>query len=188
MSYLLNAVYVIVFALFLPRILHELLAKGKRRGGWTQKLLGMVPVRDGHGPCVWFHAVSVGEVLLLRDLIGRFAQRHPDWTICLSTTTKTGMEMARRHFGSYTLFYFPFDFTWAVNRALARVRPSMVVLAEQELWPNFIRAAARCGARVLVVNGRMSPRSADRYRLARPLLRNALSHIDAVAAQTDQYA
>ncbi len=188
MSFLLDVVYLAGLILFLPRLLYEALRRGKVRQGLMQKFLGDVPRRRSCGPCVWFHAVSVGEVLMLRQIVQRFAERHADWSVAISTTTSSGMEMARKHFPDRLVFYFPLDFSWAVDRALRRVRPDLVVLAEQELWPNFILAAGRAGAKVAVINGRMSPRSVRRYRLAFPLLRPALRRIDRLGAQTVPYA
>src|SRR5206468_5001757 len=108
---------------------------------------------------VWFHGVSVGEIHLLRTVVAAFRRRCPGRVCAISTTTDTGHDEARRCFPDLPVFYFPFDFSWAVRRTLAEVRPALVVLAEGELWPNFLLAAREQGVPVAVVNGRMSPRS-----------------------------
>ncbi len=185
---LLDIFYLLALVLAAPWLLYKAMRTGKYRAGLAQKFFGLVPPRESDRPCVWFHAVSVGEVLMLRRVVALFAQRRPDVDIVVSTTTNTGMELARQHFGNYTLFYFPLDLSWSVRRAIRRVRPTLVVLAELELWPNFIRAARRSGARVSVINGRMSPQSFRGYHRVRFLMRGLLADIEAFAVQTPEYA
>jgi 3-deoxy-D-manno-octulosonic-acid transferase len=132
--------------------------------------------------------VSVGEIHLLRQVIAAFRKRHPDWQCLVSTTTDTGMEEARKHFPDLTAFYWPLDFTWAVHRALGRVQPALIVLAEGEVWPNFLVAAGRHGVPVAVINGRMSPRSYRRYRSFRALALPLLRRIALFAMQNEAYA
>jgi len=138
--------------------------------------------------CLWLHAVSVGEVNLLAPLLKRIEKEHPDWECVVSTTTMTGMALARKKYPNNTVFYCPLDFSWAVKNALRRIRPDVLVLAELELWPNLIRAAKRQGARVAVVNGRLGEKSFRGYRRIRPLVAGLLRKIDLVAAQDDTYA
>jgi 3-deoxy-D-manno-octulosonic-acid transferase len=106
----------------------------------------------------------------------------------ISTTTDTGYAEAAKHFADLTVFYWPFDFSWAVRRALREVQPSLVVLAEGELWPNFLFEAKRMGVPVAVINGRMSPRSERNYRRFGPLTRKIMRCVTAFAAQTEEYA
>src|SRR5207248_206498 len=131
------------------------------------------------------HGVSVGEIHLLRPVVAQFRQRHPDWDCVLSTTTDTGFEEARKHFPELSIFSWPLDFSWAVRRALRRVNPSLVVLAEGELWPNFLAAAKSRGLPVAVVNGRLSPRSFRRYQHLGRLARRLFTHVDLFAVQTE---
>src|SRR5262249_13911728 len=145
-------------------------------------------LRTGTAPCVWFHGVSVGEIHLLRQVVAGFRRRHPGWECVISTTTDTGYEEACKRFVDLTVFYWPLDFTWAVRRALRRVNPNLVVLAEGELWPNFLRAAERQGVPVAVINGRMSPRSFRRYRHLSSLVRPLFRRLRLCAVQTQEYA
>jgi 3-deoxy-D-manno-octulosonic-acid transferase len=137
---------------------------------------------------VWFHAVSVGEVLLLRPLVAEMQRRRPRWDIVISTTTQTGHAVARRTFPDLVTFFAPLDFSWAVRRSLSRVRPTVLALVELELWPNWVRAAKAAGAKVAVVNGRLSERSHRGYRRIRPLLAPTLRRLDLVAVQDEEYA
>ncbi|HWB10716.1 MAG TPA: 3-deoxy-D-manno-octulosonic acid transferase [Pirellulales bacterium] len=188
MRYLLNLAYLALIVLASPLLLRRAVAHGKYRQGWRQKLFGFVPRREGDAPCLWFHAVSVGEVNLLAPLLAELARRQPRWQCVLSTTTITGLATAQKKYPALTVFYCPLDFTWAVRTALRRIRPSCLVLAELELWPNLIAAARRSGARVAVVNGRLSERSFQGYRRLRWLIGPSLKRLDLVAVQNDDYA
>jgi 3-deoxy-D-manno-octulosonic-acid transferase len=187
-SYLLNLVYLVVLLVASPYLLVQAIRKGKYREGFAEKLWGLVPRRTSQGRCVWLHAVSVGEVNLLAPLLTRIARERPDWQCVLSTTTMTGMALARKKYAGLTTFYCPLDFSWAVRTAMRRVRPDLLVLAELELWPNLIRAAREVGARVAIINGRLSEHSFRGYRRIRPLLGRVLEQIDVVAVQDETYA
>jgi 3-deoxy-D-manno-octulosonic-acid transferase len=188
MSFFLDALYLALLVLASPVLVYKALATGKYRRGMWRKLTGPAFDRPDDRPCVWFHGVSVGEVHLLRQIVAAFRRRHPDWQCVVSTTTDTGFDEARKHFPELPVFFWPFDFSWAVRRALRRVRPSLVVLAEGELWPNFLLAARRQGVPVAVINARMSPRSFRRYRRLGGLARRLLGRVDLFVAQTAEYA
>jgi 3-deoxy-D-manno-octulosonic-acid transferase len=188
MAYLLNFIYGLVLLIATPWLVFQSLFRGKYRSGFAAKFLGAVPVRVGARPCIWFHAVSVGEVNLLAVLLQQVSQERPDVECCISTTTVTGYDLAKQKYKEHTVFYCPLDFSWAVWRAMRRIRPSLLVLAELELWPNLIRAAAEHGAKVAIVNGRLSERSFRGYHRIRRLLRSTLDRIDCIAVQTAEYA
>jgi 3-deoxy-D-manno-octulosonic-acid transferase len=187
MAYLLNLLYVALLIVASPWLVVAAIRQGKYRTGWSEKFLGLVPRRDSQVPCAWIHAVSLGEVSLIASLVAEIRRRHPDWDIVISTTTLTGYSLARSRYAQYSLFYCPLDFSWAVRRALRRVRPALLVLAELELWPNLISEARRAGCKVAIVNGRLSDRSFRGYRRFRPLVRRLLAKVDLVAAQNALY-
>jgi 3-deoxy-D-manno-octulosonic-acid transferase len=188
MPYLLNALYLLALLALSPWLLYKALTTGKYRRGLWCKFTGRAWLRASDAPCAWFHGVSVGEIHLLRQVVARFHQQHPDWVCVISTTTDTGFDEARRRFPDQPVFFWPFDFTWAVRRALRRVNPSLVVLAEGELWPNFLVAAKRRRIPVAQINGRMSPRSFGRYRRLAFLARPLFARFDLCAVQTEEYA
>ncbi len=188
MAYLLNLVYLLLLVVASPWLVCAAVRKGKYREGFGAKLLGRVPIRQGTERCVWLHAVSVGEVNLLGPLLVQLEQQYPDWVYVISTTTKTGFELAKKKYAPRTVFYCPFDFSWAVRTAMKRIRPNLLVLAELELWPNLIWAAKKHGAKVAVVNGRLSDRSFRGYCRIRPLVARLLQSLDSIAAQNDEYA
>jgi 3-deoxy-D-manno-octulosonic-acid transferase len=188
MPLVLNLVYLSLLLAFAPVLILKSWRSGRYREGWSEKVLGKAPWRIGDRPCVWFHAVSVGEVLLLRPLLEELARRRPGWELVVSTTTTTGLALARRTYPDLVTFYAPLDFSWATRRAVSRVRPTVLALVELELWPNLVRAAKEAGAGVAIINGRLSNRSHRGYRRLRGPLGPTLRRLDAVAAQTEEYA
>ena len=149
--------------------------------GWTMRL-GRYPepvVRSlGGRRTIWVHAVSVGEVLAARPLLAALRQAAPAEPVVLSTITPSGFAMAEQHVGAGGVaVYFPLDLRCCVARALNTLRPRLLLLMESELWPTVIRLAAARGVPVAVVNGRLSPGSFARYRLARPVVRGMLRRV-----------
>lgn len=187
MPYLLNCIYLLILLFISSGLIYKTLTTGKYRRGLWQKLFGTTLLRDGDEPCAWFHGVSVGEIHLLRQVVAAFHKKHPDWDCVISTTTDTGFSEACKSFPDLHVFYWPFDFSWAVHRALRRVNPSLVILAEGELWPNFLAAARQRGVPVAVINGRLSPKSFRRFRTMRWFLCPMLAHVDLFAVQTEEY-
>jgi 3-deoxy-D-manno-octulosonic-acid transferase len=140
---------------------------------------------------IWVHAVSVGEVLVAARLIEEFQRVRPELRFAVSTTTKTGQELARKRLGAGSsnlcgVFYLPLDFGWAVRRYLRALRPEMVVLVESELWPNLLRECGRTGVPVAVANARISDRSFPRYMRLRGLWRLLLAQVRVFLAQSEE--
>lgn len=184
MFWLMDAIYLLILLATSPIwVTRILLQRQKYRHGWAEKLFGLVPHRNSNKPCLWFHAVSVGEVNLLRPLLAELERRFPQYDVVLSTTTQSGMDVIRKKYGNLLAFFCPLDFSWAVRRAMRRIRPELLILTELELWPNLIRAATECGAGVAVVNARLSDRSFHGYRRIRWFFRRIFRHILLVAAQ-----
>jgi 3-deoxy-D-manno-octulosonic-acid transferase len=185
-----SALLSLAFALAVPWYLWKDRGTGRYRASFRERL-GRLPagLADAAAPAVWIHAVSVGEVLAARPLIRALRDRLRGHRIVLSTTTVTGQALARRTVGEAdAVFFAPFDWVGPVRQALAAVRPALLVLVETELWPNLIRQARLAGARVAVVNGRISPRSFRRYRLVSPLLRRVLGEVDLFLMQAEAHA
>src|SRR5579864_8992322 len=178
--------------LSLPYWLYQVLRHGKYRTGFPERL-GRVPVRlmaenaHPHGKrVIWVHAVSVGEVLAVSGLVEEMKARFPQHRVVVSTTTDTGQELARKRFGEQNVFYFPMDFAFAIRPYLRALQPELVLLAETEFWPNFLRLAHAGGVRIAVVNARISDRSWPNYRRFRWALRKMLVHVDLFLAQTQE--
>ncbi len=186
-SILLDGLYLLLLVIVSPLLVFKSLRHGKYRQGWRAKFLGEVPRRLGDRYCIWWHAVSVGEVNLLGTLIAETARQRPDFECVISTTTATGYALARKKFPEHSVFYCPLDFSWAVRNAMKRVKPDVLALVELELWPSLIRAAKNRGCRVAVVNGRLSQHSYRGYRRMRWFWKAVLSEVDLIAAQNDEY-
>ena len=163
--------------------------QGKYREGLNERL-GKVPTRlqGWAGPAIWVHAVSVGEVLAVGELVAELRLRFPRYRVVISTTTATGQALAKKRFGEESVFYFPLDFAFAVRPYLTTLKPRLIVIAETEFWPNFLRLARKSDARLAVVNARISDRSWPGYRRARRIgiLGTVLSNVDLFLAQTEE--
>ena len=188
-AWVLNLAYLSALVLLTPWLVWRSVRTGRYRQGWAAKWWGRVDFQRSDQPrVVWLHAVSVGEVNLLETLIHRLERQDPDCVCVISTTTDTGYKVARQRYAPRAVFYCPLDFSWAVNRAMRRVRPDLLVLAELELWPNLIHSAVRKGAKVAIVNARLSERSARGYQRIRWVMSRLLRRIDLIAAQSDETA
>ena len=188
MRYILNFIYLLALAVYLPVIAYQRILSGKKRPGIWTKFLGGVAARDGSEKCVWFHAVSLGEVNAIKLLVEKFHREHRDLKVVISTTTQTGYDAAQKSFPHCSLIYFPFDFTWAVANAIQRIRPSLVVIAELEIWPNFLRECETQNVKTCIVNGRLSEKSLLQYKRLNWLLRQTLKRLDRVCVQNKSYA
>jgi 3-deoxy-D-manno-octulosonic-acid transferase len=197
MTYLWNLVYLIVGFFAIPFLLWQRFARGKRRAGWAAKFLGNVnyatsvhsqPSVESSSKMIWFHAVSVGEVNLLDPLLKLIATESPEWQIYITVGTVSGFELAQKKYPSATISYAPLDFSWAVHRAIERIRPSMLVLVELELWPNLISIAHTKKIPIVVINGRLSAKSFRGYSRIRFLVSPILEKMSLIAAQNEEYA
>jgi len=188
MYWLYSALLAAGLLLSLPYWLLESARHGKYRAGLAERL-GKVPhwlPHDPHLSAIWVHAVSVGEVIAITGLIFELRGRFPQHRIVVSTTTATGQKMARERFGEDSVFYFPLDLPFAIRPYLQRLRPELIVLAETELWPNFLRLAHLSGAKVAVVNARISDRSWPGYKRFRSIMTRILQDVGLFLAQTDE--
>jgi|SRR5450631_1330894 3-deoxy-D-manno-octulosonic-acid transferase len=189
MYLLYSALLAVVLVLGSPYWLFAMLRHGKYRRGLSQRF-GVVAerFRNSTKPSIWIHAVSVGEVLAVSELVDGIRSQFPEHRVVISTTTDTGQKLARTRFGSESVFYFPLDFAFAARRRIAALRPSLIVIAETEFWPNFLRVAHQSGARIAIVNARISDRSLPGYRRWRKVLTTVLRSVDLFLAQTPEDA
>ena len=166
-----------------------------QRLGFSFPALAKLPAkRPG---AIWIHAVSVGEALSGIALARRLKEAYPDRPLIISTTTQTGQALARERMSfADAIIYFPLDWAFCVRRALEAVRPTVVLVLETEIWPNFLREAGRRKIPVVFVSGRISDRSFARYNsylgvfgfFLRPFLRDALSQASAFLMQSEKDA
>src|SRR5258708_6689035 len=180
-----SALLVLFLLVTLPYWLLQMLRQGKYRAGFGQRL-GRVPSKltEPGQPSIWVHAVSVGEVVASSAVGEALRRMVPGHRVLVSTTTDTGQKLAAHRFGAQNVFYFPLDFGFAIRPYLAALRPELVVVAETEFWPNFLRLAKRSGARVAVINSRISDRSFPGYRRFHFCLPQVLDNVDLFLPQT----
>lgn len=184
MFQLYSFLYTIVFILMSP----ILWLKGDKYAAGFKQRLGDIPNfynQDGR-PVIWIHCVSVGETNAARPLIDKILKLYPNYRLVLTTTTKTGQELARKLYADRAdlIFYFPFDWQWTVRKVLENINPNVILIMETELWFNFLREAHRKGARVFIINGRLSEKSVKGYLRAKKTVKRVMRYIDVALMQT----
>jgi 3-deoxy-D-manno-octulosonic-acid transferase len=181
-------------ALWYPALPVALVLSGAASDAETRHArMGLAWAGDGAArsrePRIWAHAASVGEVGALRAVVTALVRERPGATLVVTTMTAAGRDAARRSLpGAQAHLLAPLDCRRALAPLLNALRPTLVLIAETELWPNYFIESHRAGARVAIVNGRVSERAFARYRYIRPLLREALCCADLILAQTDDDA
>jgi 3-deoxy-D-manno-octulosonic-acid transferase len=180
--------YSLALVVLLPTTLYHLVWRGMRQrdylSRWDERF-AFYPSGTDTG-ALWLHAVSVGEVNAAAPLVRALRAAHPERPLLLTTVTPTGSARARELFGdSVRQVYLPYDTPGAVRHFLDHFRPRAALVLETELWPNLYVESARRGIPLLILNARLSARSARRYRWIAPLVRVAMKAVTRVAAQSD---
>jgi len=164
--------YRVLQLLTFPAVLAYFLVRGLRQPAYFTSLphrLGFLSRRTFRQTvpgAIWLHAVSVGEVLSLLELVPRLRAQFPHAPLFVSTATLAGRAAARDKLSALAngIFYAPIDHVFAVRRVLRTLRPAMVLVLETEIWPNLFREAKRAGCALAILNGRISDRTERRYR------------------------
>ena len=185
--FLYNVVFPMAVLLMLPNFLMRMIRRGKYRHKFGQRFGIYSPgVREkiaGTGR-VWLHAVSVGEVNIALKLIQALRDADPSLVFILSTTTSTGFKLAASRKSPWLEpIYNPLDFLPVVRRVMQTIRPRALILVEAEVWPNVVCEARRLGAKAVLVNARLSPRSEKRFRAARMIAAPLFNQLDALYLQ-----
>lgn len=162
-----NIILITAAIALLPVILAAFLVKPKLRAGFFKKL-GFYSFKnlDRNKKTIVFHAVSVGETNALESLIKRTRQEFPDSNIILTTTTRTGQEIANKKLKNTVteITYFPYDFVFSVYSFLKQANPDVIFIAETEIWPDFVYISKKMNIPVYIINGRISPHSYNGYK------------------------
>lgn len=177
-----NLVFPVAFAFLLPHFIVRMLRRGGYARDFTQRFGWYRSAEDtllaAPGRPVWIQAVSVGELAVAFSFMEELRHREPGLRFVLTTNTSTGHALALKKIQPPDVtLYFPMDVPWVVPRALRRIRPSAIVLVENEMWPNLIRYGRRQGIPTILVNGRISERSFRGYCKIRFLMRDLLPQI-----------
>jgi len=182
--------YQLVLILAWPLVRVRLWWRGRREPGYRERVaerFGRVPAAVPTG-AVWVHAVSAGETIAAVPMIERLRKANPGAPLLVTTMTPTGSgEVTRRLGHQVSHCYAPYDFPWAVDAFLDKVEPRALILVETELWPNLVLRSRQRGIPVVLVNGRLSERSARSYARVGPLVARMLSAFDLIACQSDAH-
>ena len=164
-SMIFDVLATISFILFYPIVFLARLHTKKDSGTRLTKL-GLFKSPELKENVIMFHAVSVGEVLSLEKLLKKTKEQFPNYKLVLTTGTKTGQELAHKKYYEIVDFitYFPFDISFAINNFLNKINPSIVLIAETELWPNFAIQCKKRNIPLLIINGRISDKSLGSYK------------------------
>jgi 3-deoxy-D-manno-octulosonic-acid transferase len=148
--------------------------------------LGILPLEFQKTVCgsIWFHAVSVGEVIAIGPLVECVRKEFPCADIFVSTATLAGYATATPKFAN--VFYAPVDYVFAVRHVLRTIRPGLLVVAETEIWPNLFRETKRIGCGLVIINGRMSDQMAPKYQAWRVFFSAVLAQCDRIIVQSEQ--
>ena len=181
MYWLYNVLLLVYWATLIPMLIYRLI----REEGFYQRIkqsIGVLPddlkekISNRHA--IWVHAASVGEIVAASPIVREMRKTHPNEVIIVSVVTATGFRMAHQIIkGADGILYFPLDLPYLTDRILTIVKPRAIVLVETEIWPNFLRIAARKNIPVMMMNGRISRRSSSRYRMITFFTRRVLSTI-----------
>lgn len=185
---MMRRLYTLLLYLLLPYILFHLLWRSRRQPEYRRHVGERFGFYRGEpaAPLIWLHAVSVGETRAAVPLVAQLQARYPKHRILLTHMTPTGRETGRLLFGDSVLqCYLPYDFPFAAQRFLRHFKPEIGLLMETEIWFNLVQACKKTGVPLLLVNARMSEKSARKYGRFRTLSRDSLQSLAAIAAQTE---
>ena len=179
--------YTLALWLLLPYIFFRLIWRARKQPEYLRHIgerFGFYSLKSNK-PLIWLHAVSVGETRAAQSLVTKLGAAYPHHQILLSHTTPTGRAASKQLYGDSVMrVYLPYDYPFAVNRFLRHFRPQLGLLMETEIWFNLIRACHMTDVPLVLLNARMSEKSAQAYSRFARLTRNALNELTSLAAQT----
>lgn len=181
--------YTLTHYVLLPFLLIRIVVRERQSPGYGQRWwqrLGWAPMFAGGEAPIWLHAVSVGETIAAKPLVDALKQQYPHVPILVTGMTATGAERVQALLGDKVVHAFaPYDTPDIVSRFLMRVKPRALLIMETELWPNWVAGCRRRDIPVMLLNGRLSEKSARGYRKVSALSRPLFASLSWVAAQTD---
>lgn len=184
--------YTLVICLLFPFVLLRLFILGLNNPAyhsrWPERF-GFYNVKETDQKIVWLHAVSVGEVNAAAPIISRLIESYSRYRVLVTTVTPTGAATVRQQFADNVLHcYLPYDLPFSVTRFINNTGPALLLTMETEIWPNLYYACNRAAIPILIINARLSEKSAGRYRLVSALTAQTLRRVDLIAAQTERDA
>lgn len=184
-----NLILIALSIVLLPIILIAFVVQPKFRAGFWEKI-GFYKFDKTDKKSVVFHAVSVGETNAIKELVKQYRLKHPEDIIIITTTTKTGQEVAQKAFSNIAnkITYYPYDFFFSVLSFFNVFNPEKIIIAETEIWPCFVTLAKLKGIKVYTINGRISPHSFDGYKKIKLFLAPILNRYEKIFMQSDDDA
>ena len=184
--FLYGLVTTLLFIILLPFYYIVRVFNGKFLYGWREKL-GFFKSPELGNKVIMYHGVSVGEVIALENLIKRTKEEFPEYKIVVTTGTKTGQEIAHKKFDNVVDFisYFPFDIPFCVNVFLKKIKPTVVLIAETELWPVFSFFCKSKGIKLYCINGRISDSTYHLYKMFKYFFKTVLSKYTKILTQSE---
>jgi len=172
-----------------PKALYDYAVKGKYRKSLGQRFgKGIAEQKNPEKPLIWLHAASMGETKAIAKLAKQIQQNHPNYALLISSITETGHEESLRSIPTADYhIYLPLDFSPCIKPLLQKFRPELILLSETEVWWNFLRLAKEQGAKIGIVNGKVSDRSNSRLSLLPKIGQKLYSPVDLCCAQTMEY-
>lgn len=183
-----NGILYLLLPVFVLRLLWRTVLAPDYGRRWPQRFGYVAKARQERSEqqWIWLHAVSVGETLAAAPLVRALREQHPQIGIVVTTMTPTGSDRVKELFGDDVCHvYAPYDYAGAVQRFLDSFQPKLVVLMETELWPNIVHFSKQQGAKVLVLNARLSERSFRGYQKFAGLGKPMLQQIDLIVTQAE---
>ena len=180
--------YTLCLWLLLPYIFFHLLWRARKQPEYLRHVaerFGFYKVRPTR-PLIWLHTVSVGETRAVASLIAALREKYPAHQLLLTHTTPTGRAAGEQLYGNEVLrVYLPYDYPFAVRRFLQHFRPRIGILLETEIWFNLIHLCHAQNIPLLLLNARLSDKSAASYGWFPRLTQAGLRELSAIAAQSD---
>jgi 3-deoxy-D-manno-octulosonic-acid transferase len=186
-----HVLYALASYLLFAALLPVLLSHPKLRHGIPFRLGLYRPSfdRGGGSPRIWLHGASAGDLLSLQPMMKDLKARSPGCCLIVTTITNSGIAMAQKKIREADLvLHAPYDLPGATRRAMAALRPDLLVLEYTEIWPNLIRAARKAGVRIALTNGRFDAEKMPRYRALFRAVGNPLRSIDLFLMRSDEEA
>lgn len=170
----------------MPKLFLERL-QGKRHPAFLQRIGFNLP-HPNRSKVIWIHAVSVGEVKASAPFLRILKENFPDAWICVTTTTSTGQEEAKRSLKSAdAFFYLPLDFSFVVRRFVTKIKPDLFFLVESDFWPQLLEAVRKRGGKTFLISGKMSERASARWNYFPSIAGRLFSQLDCLCVQSEEY-
>jgi 3-deoxy-D-manno-octulosonic-acid transferase len=185
-SFIADFFYLIFIVVVLPYYIIKFISVPSSRLGLFERFGFVIPPKSGN-PVIWLHGASVGELKSAEGLIKKLREQYKDYELVLSSITPTAQLLLRKTYPDLYSITFPIDLSWIVKRSINSVEPKLIILLEQEIWPNFIKAAYKRNIPVVLIGARITEKSLKRYGFLSWVFKPALNRISRFGIQDESY-